>query len=84
VQTNIFFATLLPDTLSPRAFVAALRERGILVSPPRGEGRTVRLVTHFGVTRDDIATTLSAVAEILAEAAAPSDQATTLVAGRQG
>jgi threonine aldolase len=84
VQTNIFFATLVTDTLTPRALVAALKERGILVSPPRGAGRTIRLVTHFGVTREDIATTLGAVAQILAEDDAPSGQATTVLAGRQG
>jgi threonine aldolase len=84
VQTNIFFATLVTDTLTPRAFVAALRARSILVSPPRGAGRTIRLVTHFGVTREDIATTLGAVAQILAEDDAPSGQATTVLAGHQG
>ena len=65
VQTNILFATLVADAPTPREFVATLRERGILVSAPRGESRTLRLVTHYGVTREDIETTLAAVEEVL-------------------
>jgi threonine aldolase len=74
VQTNIFFVTLVTDAPTPREFAAALRERGILVSAPRGASRTLRLVTHYGVTREDIETTLAAVEEVLRDGGAPAEQ----------
>jgi threonine aldolase len=70
VQTNIFFVDLTSRDLTPAQFVAALRERGVLVSAPRGSGRRMRLVTHYGVTADDVRHTLRAMSEVLQPAVA--------------
>lgn len=52
------------------AFLAGLRERGVLmVEYPHG---TVRAVTHYGVTADDIETVIAAVAATLRETSAQS------------
>jgi threonine aldolase len=75
VQTNIFFVTLTADTLTPAQFTAALRTNGVLVSTPRGGGRTFRMVTHYGITRDDIQTAITAAEQALSgavEGAVPS------------
>ena len=64
VQTNIFFIKLTTDALTPQQFAASLKERGILVSAPRS-GTVMRLVTHYGVTGEDIATVLRAIEEVL-------------------
>jgi threonine aldolase len=49
------------------AFLDALQERGVLmVTYPHG---TIRAVTHYGITADDISATLAAVRAALAETA---------------
>jgi threonine aldolase len=65
VETNIFFFDLVSDQLRPRDLTAGLKERGILVSSPYGEGRRMRLVTHYGITSDDIEQTLGAFGSLL-------------------
>ena len=47
---------------------AGLRERDVLVNPPRANSRTVRFVTHDGITAADIDEALAAAAEVLAGA----------------
>jgi threonine aldolase len=65
------------------AFLAALESRGILMTPfPHGQ---VRAVTHYGVEADDIESTIAAVREALAEAAAgPAGPPATVAAGSTG
>lgn len=71
VETNIFFVDIVDEAVSPQQFVGALRERGILVSAPLGASRRVRLVTHQGVSAEDIATVLATIADLM-RAATPS------------
>ncbi len=69
VQTNIFFVDMVTDAITPAQFVAALAERGVLVSAPRGQSRRLRLVTHYGVTSDGVRQALQIMGEILQPAA---------------
>jgi threonine aldolase len=80
VQTNIFFIRLTFDALTPQQFAARLKEGGILVSAPRS-GTIMRLVTHCGVTREDIATVLRAVEEVLHEGGATRPEAELAATG---
>jgi threonine aldolase len=68
VQTNIFFADLVSERITPAQFVAALQERAILVSAPRGTSRRLRFATHYGISREHIQTVLDRMAEILQSA----------------
>lgn len=64
IQTNIFFIELQSEKIQPRALAAALRDRGILVSP-RGETRMMRMVTHYGIMQEDVRYAASAMRELL-------------------
>jgi threonine aldolase len=61
VQTNILFFE--PRGIDGAALLTGLRERGVLCS---GSARRVRLVTHYGVEREDVDYTLEAVREVAA------------------
>ena len=62
VRTNFVLFRVERDRA---AFLAALRARGVLmVEYPHGQ---VRAVTHYGVTADDIETTIAATRAALAE-----------------
>jgi threonine aldolase len=63
VQTNMVYLRIDGDGNS---FVAALRERGVLVNPP-GEPGTTRMVTHYGINREDIEEALSIIAQLAKE-----------------
>jgi threonine aldolase len=65
VQTNIFFADF-PATFLPEAdLVAELAKQGIRINAPRGSARTVRFVTHSGVTERDIDVVLERLVALL-------------------
>jgi threonine aldolase len=66
VQTNIFMFHLAPEALDAAAFVERARTRGLLVfafGP-----RTVRVVTHLDVTRDECVRAAELILEIAAGA----------------
>jgi threonine aldolase len=63
VQTNMVFFQAPPGRLSQDAFVRKLGDAGVWVNRPRGE--RVRMVTHYGIIRDDIQETLRAVRRVL-------------------
>jgi threonine aldolase len=67
VQTNIVVCSLRHPDWTPQAFIAALREQGVLISG-FGDHR-LRLVTHYGIERDDIDRTLLAAARVFSTAA---------------
>ncbi len=67
VQTNIIVFRLQDAAWSPAAFVAALREQGVLIGG-FGDDR-LRMVTHYGIDRADIDATLAAAGRILARSA---------------
>ena len=60
VQTNILY--FKPVGMALADFVKRLAERGVLVGPGR-------MVTHYGITRDDITTTLDQIQSVLASVA---------------
>jgi threonine aldolase len=75
VRTNFVLFKVQRDRA---AFLDALRARGVLmVEYPHGQ---VRAVTHYGVTADDIDTTIAATRAALAETSAKPAEAGSLVA----
>lgn len=61
VQTNIVIFAL--ENLSSRDFLMKLRERGVkvgVIGP-----REIRMVTHYGITREDILYTVDVVKEVM-------------------
>jgi threonine aldolase len=62
-QTNIVFWRLADPRTSVQAFILALEERGVRVME-LGKGR-IRAVTHFGITRENIASALQAIPSAL-------------------
>ncbi len=67
VHTNIVVFRLRDAAESPAAFIATLREHGVLIGA-FDDGR-IRMVTHYGVSRADIDTTLLATRRVLASTA---------------
>jgi threonine aldolase len=61
VQTNILFFE--PRGIDGAALLAGLRERGVLCS---GSAQRVRLVTHYGIEREDVEYVIEAVREVAA------------------
>ncbi|MDP2857676.1 MAG: GntG family PLP-dependent aldolase [Bacillota bacterium] len=58
VQTNIVFFEV-PATMMPaQRFTEEMWRLGVRFNPPRG--RRIRMVTHYGITRDDIEYTIDA------------------------
>lgn len=62
VQTNIVFCDISGLKMTSGEFSAKLRKKGILVNG--GNVPLVRFVTHYGITAQDIETTLKAVRTI--------------------
>jgi threonine aldolase len=65
-RTNMVFFELDGDAAAARRFLAALRERAVLIGAREGNG--FRAVTHYGITRADIDRAVSAASEAAAEA----------------
>jgi threonine aldolase len=63
VETNILFAEIPAEIMAADAFVAGLREEGVIVNPPRG--RRIRLITHHDVSAGDIELAGEAVRRVL-------------------
>jgi threonine aldolase len=63
-QTNIVIFDVSASGKTSSEIVAALKEREILAS---GFGDSIRMVTHYDVSREDIETTLKALEKILSE-----------------
>jgi len=63
IQTNIVYFKLDSDVA---AFLAALKERGVLALSPEAPG-TVRMVTHYGINREDVEEALSIIAQVARE-----------------
>ncbi len=64
VQTNMVFVSGAPGETTMEGWVAELRNRGYLMNTPSKTGR-MRMVTHYGVLREDIVAFLETTAEIL-------------------
>jgi len=61
VQTNILFFEV--ESMPAQDFAARLRERGVLSS---GGGGRIRMVTHYGIEREDVDYALDAIREVAA------------------
>jgi threonine aldolase len=64
VMTNMVFAEA-PSGLTAADLVASLKERGVLINPPRGE--RLRFVTHADVSATDMEDGLDRIAAAVAE-----------------
>jgi len=62
VQTNIFFARP-PDHVDTAAMMTALEAAGLRLASPYAD-RSMRLVTHYGITSEDIDRALAAFAAV--------------------
>ncbi|MEN3001233.1 MAG: GntG family PLP-dependent aldolase [Armatimonadota bacterium] len=66
VQTNIVIFELAPETgWTPAELLACLKEQGVLLSL---SGNRLRAVTHYGITREAIETTLRVIERTLRRA----------------
>jgi threonine aldolase len=65
VTTNIFFIHLSPPAPSAKELSATLRERGVLCGAAKDGSPVIRLVTHYGIEREDVDRTLDVFAEAL-------------------
>ena len=62
VQTNLIFVKFDPNVVRADDFAAAMTEKGFLC---RGAYDSMRLVTHYGVTEDDVRAAVRAAEEVL-------------------
>jgi threonine aldolase len=65
VQTNILIFDVTGTGLTGAQFSARLKDRGVLANPVGAA--TMRMVTHYDVSRADCETALAAVAEVAAD-----------------
>jgi threonine aldolase len=65
VQTNIIYFELVSDTIAMDVFMKRLEKRGIKFLAT-GSSR-FRLVTHYGISAEDITTTLMCFKEIMGQ-----------------
>jgi threonine aldolase len=65
VETNIFYLEVDRADMDTATFAARLAERGVSVNAPSRGRRSVRFVTHMGVTADDIDRAIETAAELL-------------------
>jgi threonine aldolase len=63
VQTNIVFLKVPSEMMDAKKFVHDLGKIGVWVNPPTG--RRIRMVTHHGITREDIEYTVESVREVI-------------------
>jgi threonine aldolase len=63
VQTNIVFLEVPSEMMDAKKFVNDLGKIGVRVNPPTG--RRIRMVTHYGITREDIEYTVESVREVI-------------------
>jgi threonine aldolase len=63
VQSNMVFFEVPSEMIDAKELVQDLDKLGVRVNPPKG--RRVRMVTHYGVTREDIDYTLQSVRQVI-------------------
>jgi threonine aldolase len=66
VETNTFYVSIAESATSTAAFRDALLEGGVHINPPLPGSRWVRFVTHLGIDREAIDTTIRIVRRTLA------------------
>ncbi len=63
VQTNIVIFELNDPAITPKQFLTALREQGVLMGG--FSGRQIRAVTHYGITTNEVRAAVVAVRAVL-------------------
>lgn len=63
VQTNIVIFELNDPAITPKQFLTALQEQGVLMGG--FGGRQIRAVTHYGITADEVRAAVAAVRAVL-------------------
>ncbi|MGI8588549.1 MAG: low-specificity L-threonine aldolase [Chloroflexia bacterium] len=63
VRTNMVYAQVAPGLATADGFTAACAEAGVLFAPT--DPQVVRLVTHYGITAEDVDAALSRIAGVL-------------------
>jgi threonine aldolase len=66
VQTDIVIFGVTSEQITAAGLVAALRERGVQVSAI--SATQIRAVTHYGISPQDIRTTLQAIGDVMEQA----------------
>ena len=69
VQTNMVFVTGYPAGLTAEEWVAGLKKEGVIMNSPSPR---LRMVTHYGVTRDDIVYVIDATAKMVGASVKPT------------
>lgn len=64
VQTNMVFFQVPSEMMEAKQFRENLGKSGVRVNPPAG--RRVRMVAHYGITREDIEYTIETVKKVIA------------------
>jgi len=63
IQTNIIYFDVVKPGVSAADVTKGLRGRGVLVSP--FSASRIRVVTHYGISREDVERTVAAMGEVL-------------------
>jgi threonine aldolase len=63
VQTDIVIFSLRRPDMTPQQLAEKMKERGVLFFPIGGD--RMRMVTHYGIEREDIAYTLEQLRQVL-------------------
>lgn len=58
VQTNMVYFTVPQEMIEPWKLVIKLKEFGVLIGPPKGPRKEIRIVTHKDVSKEDILTVI--------------------------
>ena len=65
VQTNMVFFTVPEDIIEASELVEKLKESGVLIGPPKGPKKEIRVVTHKDVSKENILEVIEKFKQVL-------------------
>ena len=65
VQTNMVYFTVPEDMIEASELVDKLKESGVLIGPPKGPEKKIRVVTHKDVSKEDILEVIEKVKKVV-------------------
>ena len=65
VQTNMVFFTVPEGKIEASELVEKLKESGVLIGPPKGLKKEIRVVTHKDVSKEDILEVIEKVKKVI-------------------
>jgi len=65
VQTNMVYFTVPEDMIEASELVEKLKESGVLIEPPKGPNKKIRVVTHKDVSKEDILKVIKKVKKVV-------------------